>query len=69
MKFTELAFAGIVIEAGTWAAAMLLAKFTTTPAAGATLVNVTVPVRDAPPIADEGITVTEERALTAGAGL
>jgi len=48
VKFAELAFAGIVIEAGTCAAPMLLARFTAIPPAGATLVNVTVPVLDAP---------------------
>lgn len=69
VKFAELAFAGIVIEAGTWAAAMLLARFTTTPPAGAALVSVVAPVIEAPPVADEGVTVTVERAATVGEGL
>ena len=46
VKFAVLAFAGTVTDAGTWAAAILLVKLTTTPLAGAALVRVTVPVRD-----------------------
>lgn len=48
---------------------MLLVRFTTTPPDGAELVSVTVPVLDSPPVADEGVTVTVERAATVGAGL
>ena len=69
VKFAELAFAGIVIEPGTCAAPTLLAKLTTTPPAGAALVSVTLPALDVPPVADEGVTVTEESAAAVGAGL
>ena len=69
VKFAALALAGIVIDAGTWAAAMLLARFTAIPPAGAAPVSVTVPVIEAPPVTDEGVTVTVERAPTVSAGL
>lgn len=69
VKFAVLAFAGTITDAGSCADAMLLAKFTTTPPAVAALVRVTVPVRETPPIADDGVTTTEERAATPGAGL
>ena len=69
VKFAVLAFAGIVTDVGSCADATLLAKFTTTPPADAALVSVTVPVRDCPPVADAGVTVSEESAAAAGVGL
>ena len=69
VKFAVLAFAGMVTDVGSCADATLLAKVTTTTPAGAALVRVTVPVLDCPPAADAGVTVTEESAVTGGAGL
>ncbi len=69
VKFAELAFAGMVVVDGTCAAATLLLRFTTTPPAGAAPVNVTVPLLDCPPMADAGVTTTEESVAAAGAGL
>ena len=69
VKFAELALAEMVIEPGTCAAPMLLVRFTTIPPIGAALVSVTVPVIEAPPLTDEGVTVIVERAATVGAGL
>jgi hypothetical protein len=68
VKFAALAFAGIVTDVGTCAVARLLAKFTTT-LADVALVNVTVPDRDCPPMADAGVTVSEASAAAAGTGL
>ena len=68
VKFAALAFAGIVTDVGTCAGATLLVKFTTT-LADVALVSVTVPDRDCPPVADAGVTATEESAAAAGTGL
>jgi hypothetical protein len=53
--------AATVTLAGTVAAAvLLLVRATTAPPAGAALLNVTVPVEDAPPVTVAGLTDTEE---------
>jgi hypothetical protein len=59
-----LAFAATVTDAGTVAAlVLLLVSVTTTPPVGAGPVRVTVPVLLAPPVTDEGLTVTDDRAV------
>ena len=59
-----VAFAGTVTDAGTVAAlVLLLASVTATPPVGAGPVRVTVPVLLVPPVTDEGLTVTEDRAV------
>ena len=58
-KFAELAPAFTVTFAGTVTAALPVERSTTTPPAGATEVNVTVPVADCPPVTLDGLTPTE----------
>ena len=51
--------AATVTDAGTWAAAVFeLVKVTTAPPAGAGPLRVTVPVEDAPPTTEAGLTLT-----------
>src|SRR5579864_5404563 len=49
LKLAEVCPAGTVMDATTCACALLLARFTTTPPGGAGEVNVTVPLKLAPP--------------------
>src|SRR5690349_7095559 len=54
--------AATVTEAGTWAAAALLASDTAKPPAGAAAVRVTVPVAELPPVTLAGLTLKVESA-------
>jgi len=59
VNVAEVAFAGTVTLAGTWAAAtLLLARVTTAPPVGAALLSVTVPVEEVPPTTEVGLNVT-----------
>ena len=61
MNVALVAPAATVTFAGTVAAAvLLLPSVTTAPPAGAALLNVTVPVEEAPPVTAAGLTDTEE---------
>jgi hypothetical protein len=59
VKVAVVAPAATVTDAGTWTAAVLLeVKLTTAPPAGAGPLRVTVPVEEAPPATDVGLTLT-----------
>jgi hypothetical protein len=63
VKVALVAPAATVTLAGTVATAvLLLPSVTTAPPAGAALLNVTVPVEDAPPVTAAGLTDTEDTA-------
>ncbi len=65
VNVAEVAPAGTVTVAGTWAAAVLLeVRVTRAPPTGAGLSSVTVPVEDTPPGTDAGFTLTAVRAGT-----
>jgi len=67
-KVALVAPAATVTFAGTVAAAvLLLVNATTAPAAGAALLNLTVPCEDVPPVTDEGLTLTDEMLAAGGA--
>lgn len=60
VNVAEVAFAGTVMLAGTWATfVLLLDKLTTAPAGGAGPVKVTVPVEELPPVTLEGFNDTD----------
>jgi hypothetical protein len=62
VKFAVVAPDATVTLAGTDAAALLLDKVTVRPPVGAALLNVTVPVNEAPPVTDVGFSVTDPTA-------
>jgi hypothetical protein len=64
----DVAPAGTVTEAGTFADTLELVSVTTTPPAGAAPLSVTVPVTPAPPTTDAGFTVTVLSDTVATAG-
>lgn len=57
MKLAEGWPAATVTVAGTCAAGLLLDRVTTAPPAGASLVRVTVPIEEVPPVTDVGFSV------------
>jgi hypothetical protein len=67
VKAVEVAPAATVTLPGTFAAALLLASDTIMPPAGAALVNLTVPVDDAPPTTLVGLSESEDNAAGEGA--
>src|SRR5512137_656562 len=65
VKVAVVAPAATVTDAGTWAAAAFeLVRATTEPPVGAGLSKVTVPVEEAPPMTEAGVTLTPLRAAT-----
>lgn len=58
VNVAEVAFAGTVTLASTWAAeTLLLERVTTAPPVGAALISVTVPVEEVPPTTEVGLSV------------
>jgi hypothetical protein len=65
VKVVVVAPAATVTDAGTWAAAVFeLVRVTTAPPVGAGLSRVTVPVEEAPPMTEVGVTLTPLKAAT-----
>jgi len=58
LNVAEVCPAGMVTDAGTWAAALLELRVTVVPPAGAGPVRVTVPVELVPPVTVLGVMVT-----------
>jgi hypothetical protein len=67
VKVAVVAPAATVTLVGTLAAVELSESVTTAPPVGAALVSVTVPVEEAPPTTEVGLTLTDDRLAAAGA--
>ena len=61
MNVAELEPAGILTEAGTFAAALPLDNFTVSPPVAASPLRLTVPVEFVPPLTADGLTLSNAR--------